>query len=431
MNTVASVSPFAPAAPAPSSSSAPARPRSVLEQLDPAPAFDVPDAEYHRLLGYPRHHVPGDRARELAAGARRAFAESSRPWIYLREAELRLTPDVLLIDGMPFRSQQLHQHFLAARAQRAVLVAVSAGHGCEDRTQQLWAEGKPDEYFFLEMYGSAVVENLVASLSGRLCDLAEADGLMAIPHYSPGYSGWDIAEQNKLFALLTRSQTLPFPEPIEVLSSGMLRPKKSLLGVFGLTARDAQVIRNTQLVPCENCGFSPCRYRRAPYRHARLAPTPAVSLTPNAPYTVNPRALRKWAQERVRLAPRPNGGWDATFRFDGTTCSNLGRPLAFDYVVTLAPASDQYRILAADCRPTPGEDGYQFTCSYVREGDAHLETIAADQPLLGQPLDEILNWDRPIAPSGCHCDSASRAHKWGLALEVIHYALAQSEKPSS
>src|SRR3982751_6406927 len=106
--------------------------------------------------------------------------------------------------------------------------------------------------------------------------------------------------------------TKPFPEPVEVLSSGMLLPKKSLLAIVGLTARDDRHLNLAGLVPCAACSFSPCQYRRVPYRNAPLLtgtfPPPAVHGTPVAPvaplardakYSVNGRALKKWAQERV------------------------------------------------------------------------------------------------------------------------------------
>ena len=57
-----------------------------------------------------------------------------------------------------------------------------------------------------------------------------------------------------------------------------------------------------------------------------------------------------------------------------------------------------------------------------------MGSIANEKPLLGKPLNEVLAWERPYDPSGCYCDSARRAHKWGLVFEVIHYALVQREK---
>ena len=398
----------------------------MIELLDLHPGCDVQDEEYHRLLGYPRGHVLTERAHELAAWARGWFREHGQSWVYLREAEMQLAPDSLRVDGMEFRSRQLSEHLARAEATRAILVAASAGRACEEHARELWAAAKPDEYFFLEIFGSAVVERIVATTSGRICDLAERDGLMAVPHYSPGYSGWDVADQNRLFELIVRGAKHSFPEPLEVLPSGMLRPKKSQLGVFGLTARTERGRAALRATPCENCSFAPCRYRRAPYRHATAAPNGHAG--PRlANYTVNPRALAKWARDRVRIGSRADGTLVASFRFDGTTCSNLGRPLAFDYTLTLGRAEEAYVIREADCRPAPGDEDHQQMCAYLADAPALMQAIATEKPLLGRPLGDVLGWARVAAPAGCHCDGPSRAHKWGLALEAIHYALAHRD----
>ena len=403
----------------------------MIEVFDPHPDCNVQDAEYHRLLGYPRGHVLGERASELAEGARRWFAEHGRPWVYLREVELQLAPDSLRLDGVAFGSRQLQAHLTQAEATRAMLVAVSAGPAAEEHACELWEAAKPDEYFFLEIFASAIVERIVATTSGRICDLAERDGLVAVPHYSPGYSGWDIADQNKLFELIAGGAKQSFPKELEVLASGMLRPKKSLLGVFGLTARSARALEASRATPCSNCAFSPCRYRRAAYRHATAAVVPlnghAVA-SPAPKYSVNSRALAKWAKERVRLETLADGAIAASFRFDGTTCSNMGQPLAFDYSVTLGTADEGYPIRETDCRPAPADEGHKKMCAYLSDAPGLLQAIATEKPLLGRPLGDVLTWRRAAAPAGCHCEAASRAHKWGLALEAIHFALAQRPK---
>ena len=393
--------------------------RTPIEILDAHPTVAVQEAEYRRLLGYPKDHEPSERARELMTWARAWFAENGRPWTYVRDASVEIAGGLLRVDGADFRSTQLRTHLEETRCERAMLVAVSAGAAIEEYAGQLWREAKPDEYFFIEMFGSAVVEHLVASLNGRVCELAEHDGFAAVPHYSPGYTGWDVAEQVGLFELIKRGQTQPFAGPLDVLTSGMLRPKKSLLAVIGLAARTEVSVAKQRQTPCERCAFSPCNYRRARYRHERVGA-----------YSVNARALKKWAAERVRVEHLADGSVAASFRFDGTTCSNLGHPLAFDYSVTLSTAEDGFVIQSADCRPSPGDEGYRQMCAYVENSDALLTAIAQEKPLLGRRLDDVLEWVRPFVSSGCHCDADSRAHKWGLALEAIHYSLSQSQLPA-
>jgi hypothetical protein len=170
--------------------------------------------------------------------------------VYAREAQsLQLADGSVLIDGTPFSSRRLQKTLADAAAHAAVLVAVTAGPEAEAEAQKLWEEEKPDEYFFLEIYGSAVVEHLTATTGARLCTWAEARGMAVLPHYSPGYPQWDIAQQPALLDLLRRPRgraphRLPFE--LTVLESGMLRPKKSLLAVWGLTRQVDRVRRRLE-----------------------------------------------------------------------------------------------------------------------------------------------------------------------------------------
>lgn len=416
----------------------------MFELTETNPPVDVQDAEYQRLLGYPKNHDLAGRPRELADAARKWFSENGRPWIYAREiGALELRDEKLHIAGNEFSSRQLHDSFAGSQAHSAVLVAVSAGKECEEKARQLWQESKPDEYFFMEIFGSAVVEHLVTLASGRICGWADQNKMAVLPHYSPGYSGWDIADQIKLWNLIRQNNGGGFPGELDVLESGMLRPKKSLLAVFGVTRDVEQARRFAKLIPCENCSLPGCQYRRGPYLHTlpqledihrlqnssddeRVA-TKKIALTRNAKYTVNSRALQKWSQERLRLKFLPGGSVEAHFRYEGTTCSNMGRALEFDYCVKLGAAYDDYKILETSCAPAPDDTGHTQQCEYLSNADALMRSIATEKPLLGRPLNDVLAWARTPNPSGCFCDLERRDHKWGLVFEAIHFALAQRE----
>ncbi len=419
----------------------------MFKLTDTSPNLDVQESEFHRLLGYPRQHVPDGRARELADRVRLWYAANGRPWIYARQIDgLELQNGRLRINGAEFASKQLHDRLAAAGTHAAMVAVVSAGAECETEASRHWQAGEPDEYFFLEMYGSAVVEHLVTAAGGRICAWAEPQGMTVLPHYSPGYSGWDIADQIKLWDLICRDRTGAFPGELEVMSTGMLRPKKSLLALFGLT-RQVEKARNLRnLVPCETCSLPGCQYRRAPYKHSlpqiedvrrlqgvRWVESPAgpaalSGLDHHAKYSVNARALQKWLQERLRLERLADGTVEARFHYEGTTCANLGRPLEFYYHVKLASPAEQYRIVEAACAPVPGDTGHQSMCEYLNNAKSLMENIAGEKPLLGRPLNDVLNWKREFSPSGCFCDLTRREHKWGLVLEVVHFTLVQLEK---
>ena len=152
-----------------------------------------------------------------------------------------------------------------------------------------------------------------------------------------------------------------------------------------------------------------------------------TSLTRNANYTTNNKALRKWAEQRLDLTVLNDRTIEARFRYEGTTCTNLGHALAFDYRVVLDTPERAYRILEATCSPTPGHHGYQSMCKYISDAQLLMNAIDAEEPLLERPLDDVLNWERRFSPAGCYCNAASRMHKWGLVLEVVHFALVQAE----
>jgi hypothetical protein len=288
------------------------------------------------------------------------------------------------------------------------------------------------------------VEALVVAASFRLCEWADAHRLAIPPHYSPGYPDWDIAEQGSLRDLIGLERRPELPETVEVLASGMLQPKKSLLAVFGVTPHVDRVQRRTSLVPCTNCSLMACRYRRAPYQHpmrqveamhpgpekAEAGPSAgAPPLTRGARYSVSPDVLGRWSKQRLRLRVLDDRSVEATFRYDGTTCSNMGRPLAFDYSIRLAPPEEGYRVMGLQCAPAPGHEGHRYMCSYLEDPEGIMRAITLERPLLGYPLDAVLKWARRRGVAGCYCAAPSREHKWGLVLETLHYALSQSTNP--
>jgi hypothetical protein len=143
-------------------------------------------------------------------------------------------------------------------------------------------------------------------------------------------------------------------------------------------------------------------------------------------YATSTKALKRWADERLTLHTPGHGTDNALFRYEGTTCANMGHPLRFEYHVRLGPGRDGYPIAAQRCVPAADDTGHTRMCSYTGMGDALLDLVAADAPLAGQPLSAIIGWQRPTSVAGCYCDDASRVHKWGLVLETIHYALART-----
>jgi hypothetical protein len=150
-------------------------------------------------------------------------------------------------------------------------------------------------------------------------------------------------------------------------------------------------------------------------------------LDQNAEYSVNRKALKRWSEERLSMSTNKDGSLDVVSRYEGTTCTNMGRPLTFDYIVKLGPRTDGYPILEQRCVPAAGDMGHTAMCQYVENAAGLMAAIDREKPLSGERLNAVLAWQRNPSAAGCYCEGPSRDHKWGLVLETIHYALAQKE----
>ena len=201
------------------------------------------------------------------------------------------------------------------------------------------------------------------------------------------------------------------------------------------------------MIPCETCSMFSCRYRRAPFKYARSKFENVRELQPlinkiiegsngrkfplnaDAKYSVNIKALQKWSDERLEINISEDGSISAKFRYNGTTCSNLGHELVFDYIIELGSEEEGFKIKSVECKPVG--NGYTFMCDYKDDPDLLMNSINSEKPLLGKPLNEILNWERNFNPEGCYCKRESRDYKWGQVLETLHYKLVQIENSKS
>ncbi len=231
-------------------------PHDLADRVDPA--------EYARLLDYPDRRIPAGRARRRADQGRDWYARNGRPWAFARAVAIeRLDdPKIQLANGVLLAGEVLSRRLAEAEATALVAAAVSAGSAVDERSRQLWEAQRPDEGYFLDRFAAAVVEHLAAWASRHLRRLARDHGLALLPGVSPGHEGWDLDQQALVGRCLTANGSAPPPRSFEVLATGMIRPKSSLLTVFGLTRRATRSETAWRRQPCSWCSLTSCGFRR-------------------------------------------------------------------------------------------------------------------------------------------------------------------------
>ena len=130
------------------------------------------------------------------------------------------------------------------------------GEPLERRVRELWEERELPLAVMLDSVGSAAVESLAEYTNDLLCQTAIPAGVKVTNRISPGYAGWDTAEQLALFALCPG-------EPIGVMlnESCVMTPGKSISFLVGV-GPNARV--DHYFTQCRRCWMRDCAYRRAP-----------------------------------------------------------------------------------------------------------------------------------------------------------------------
>ena len=227
-------------------------------------AATVDPANYQRLLGMPRHRTLEGLLGERAQWAREWYAQHGQPFLHAtRHAIVQLSDDSVRLDGgHQFSSRALADRLRRWEAHAVLGLAASAGPEIDEACAQLWQDGKPDEGYFLERFGVAVVEQLIFSATLGECREASGADETVTPHLSPGCGSWDLGEQRALWQAIFPAEALG---PMRLLESGGLEPKNSMLAAAGITRR---AVTAAPADACRACDLPRCAFRRAAFRSA-------------------------------------------------------------------------------------------------------------------------------------------------------------------
>lgn len=138
------------------------------------------------------------------------------------------------------------------KSERAALFICTAGPEIGNKSRQLMNERDLLTGYLYDVVGSEVVEAAADLMQGDIEQEAARSGLKITNRYSPGYCGWDVAEQHRLFSF--------FPDNycrISLTASALMDPVKSVSGIIGI---GENVKRNSYT--CTMCDMDDCIYRR-------------------------------------------------------------------------------------------------------------------------------------------------------------------------
>ncbi|HWR74983.1 MAG TPA: vitamin B12 dependent-methionine synthase activation domain-containing protein [Bacteroidales bacterium] len=156
----------------------------------------------------------------------------------------------LQVEGIVFNIKPIIYRQIK-EAEEAALFICTAGPVIGEKSRNSMKGGDLLKGYVYDVIGSEVVEAAADMMQEELKAEAAARGKKITNRFSPGYCGWDVAEQHKLFSFFKDNFC-----GITLTESALMNPVKSVSGVIGIG-------KNVRYAPyqCKLCVDKKCIYR--------------------------------------------------------------------------------------------------------------------------------------------------------------------------
>jgi len=169
-------------------------------------------------------------------------------------------PGEITIPGLSFQTGKTIVKMVKG-SELFVFFVATAGPGPEKMAKTLMEEAQYLEAYITDLIASTLAEATAQYVHDHIKETWAAKGLKISNRYSPGYCGWKVDEQQKLFSL--------FPEGscgITLSSSSLMSPIKSVSAFVGV-GPDVSFRDYT----CELCSMKDCTFRKTRTSHESLS----------------------------------------------------------------------------------------------------------------------------------------------------------------
>lgn len=214
-------------------------------------------SEVLKRQGVESSAVLSERILNLADEALAAYSELAKPIAIIREISHQDYEPILAGNGQ--NEPTIPLSTIWSRAEGLALYALTIGAGISKKIEDLFSVRDFALAAMLDTTASAAAEHAVEYLEGLLTDKLGEDNKsgQAVLAYAPGYCGWHISAQKKLFAYLD-----PGRIGIQLNDSCLMTPLKSTSGVLLTGAPEIHVFPNN-FPFCDKCDTLSCRTRIA------------------------------------------------------------------------------------------------------------------------------------------------------------------------
>ncbi|MBN2861650.1 MAG: hypothetical protein JXN62_00720 [Bacteroidales bacterium] len=174
------------------------------------------------------------------------------------KAEYRIFHDIILdkelktiqVEGLIFNiGKIIFDHI--GNSDAVAFFLCTAGKETDESSKKYIKKGDLLRGYIFDVVGSGIAEAAAGIVQDQLEKEMQADAGNITNRFSPGYCGWDVAEQHKFFQLMQDNSC-----GIHLTPSAVMHPVKSVSGIIGSG-------KNVKKLPytCSLCNLKDCNYR--------------------------------------------------------------------------------------------------------------------------------------------------------------------------
>ena len=216
-------------------------------------SVSIEDARILEILGYTNNEIPEPVFEALALAKTKSLelCEFRGGFRLVMEEPVLFTKDSIECLGKTFTSGRIIGSHLRRCTGLGLFVA-SIGRRYEEWSRSCLTNDEPVIGFVADAVASELADATADVVEAEIVRLVLERGLATTNRFSPGYCGWSVAEQHKLFSL--------FPANfcgISLSASALMTPIKSVSCIIGLGEHAVR-----RAYTCDTCDMLHCVYRR-------------------------------------------------------------------------------------------------------------------------------------------------------------------------
>lgn len=209
----------------------------------------IPSSEIYEAMGY-KDSMPDEMVIEEVNALLNRIIPFLRPrfFFFITDGVLDIEQETLTVQDTVFAIGKTIARQLRGSESYAFFAA-TAGIEFEEFQHILQQENDMVKVYIADSLGSIIAEKAADYMEKELVEYIKEKGWKHTNRYSPGYCGWHVSEQQKLFSLFPVTS----PCGIQLTDSSLMIPIKSVSGVIGIGSSVRKLEYTCGLCTYENC----------------------------------------------------------------------------------------------------------------------------------------------------------------------------------